>query len=246
MTIKYIESKMFSIILCCFLSSCSVSSFLSQEKIPDEGLIAYYPFDQNANDNSGNHNDGEVNGAKLTNDRKENKTSAYAFDGVDDYIYVPDKEVLRVDGQITMSVWFKTGYSLPFAGIICKAVPQEPRQGYMIDINDYNNIRVDLLYDHSKGIGGTLVSNNDLTDNKWHHVLVSYDGKIVKLYIDGKLDNEMPYERGMQTNTEPLLIGWDECTWLSDRYFKGSIDDIRIYNRALNNKEVAILYKEKS
>lgn len=231
-------------ILCCFFTSCSLLSICYKEKTPTNGLVAYYPFNNNAIDNSMNNNEGNVKGAKLTNDRKGNKNSAYIFNGISDYIYIPNSKNLQITEAITISVWIKTDYALPYAGIICKAEPYEPRHGYLIDINDDNKVRADIINDHSANIGSTLISNNTLTDNKWHHILTTYDGKLFKLYIDGKLNSEMIYNKGMQINTEPLLIGWDESTWLSHRHFKGSIDDIRIYNRELNNKEIAILYKE--
>jgi trimeric autotransporter adhesin len=244
--IEYIKSTITAIILCSLLLSCSVLHQvpLKENRIPTNGLVAYYPFDNNAVDKSGNNNDGIVNGPILTSDRKGNMNSAYAFDGVDDYIYVSDSEILRITGQITMSVWFKTDYTLPFAGLICKAEPYEIRHGYLMDIDNHNKVRADVIYDHSNGVGGTLVSNNVLIDNKWHHVLATYNGKKFKLYIDGKLDNKIVYKKGLQSNTEPLLIGWDQNTWLSHRHFEGSIDDIRIFNRALNKKEISELYNE--
>ena len=243
--IKNNGSTIAVIILCSLLSSCLMIKQSSDKNgIRTAGLIAYYPFNQNAIDMSGNNNNGKVNGAILTSDRNGNEKSAYTFDGVNDFIYVPDSEILRITGQITISAWFKTDYALAFAGIVCKAEPREPRHGYLIDINDNNKVRIDVINDHSKGIGGTLVSDNDLTDNKWHHVLFCYDGKLLKLYIDGTLEKELFYDKGLQANGEPLLIGWDESTWLSHRHFKGSLDDIRIYNRALNKKEIVRLFKE--
>jgi hypothetical protein len=236
-------------ILFCIASACSLnrtiqnSSGNKKDKQLNDGLIACYPFNGNAEDISGNHNDGKVRGAVLTNGRNGQMNTAYYFDGVDDHIYINDSENLRITGQISMSVWFKTDYSLPFAGIICKADPIEPRRGYLIDINADNNVRTDICFDHSKAECGTLMSPEVLTDNKWHHVTVTYNGSDLLLFIDGKLTSKTVYERGLQANNEPLLIGWDMNTWLSHRHFKGSIDDVRIYNRALKKNEIRRLYR---
>ena len=75
----------------------------------NDGFVAYYPFNGNANDESGNGNDGTVNGATLTEDQFGNVDSAYMFDGVDDYIIIPNSETLNSQ-HITISAWyFATG-----------------------------------------------------------------------------------------------------------------------------------------
>jgi hypothetical protein len=71
-----------------------------------KGLVAYYPFDGNANDESGNGNHGTVRGARLTTDRFGHQDSAYVFDGVDDYIALPDSLDL-IDTAFSISAWVK-------------------------------------------------------------------------------------------------------------------------------------------
>ena len=71
----------------------------------NNGLVAYYPFNGNANDESGNGNNGNVNGAILTNDRNGNSNKAYAFDGVDDYISVPGSNSISIQTNFSSSVW---------------------------------------------------------------------------------------------------------------------------------------------
>ena len=72
---------------------------------PDSGLVAYYPFNGNANDESGNNNHGTVYGATLTTDRNANTDKAYSFDG-NDYISVADDPSIRMDSAFTISLWF--------------------------------------------------------------------------------------------------------------------------------------------
>lgn len=73
--------------------------------IPTNGLIAEYLFNGNANDTSGQGNDGIVNGSTLTTDRNGNANSAYIFDGVDDYIEIADHSSLDGMDGLTISVW---------------------------------------------------------------------------------------------------------------------------------------------
>ncbi len=72
-------------------------------------LVAYYPFNGNANDESGFNNHGTVNGAALVADRFGNQNSAYQFDGNNDYINVPNSESLNFENSITVNFWIKVG-----------------------------------------------------------------------------------------------------------------------------------------
>jgi len=72
-----------------------------------QGLVAYYPFNGNAKDESGNGNDGEVSGATFTDDRNGKSEKAYVFDGEDDFIEIVDSDNLRTP-YITVTAWLKT------------------------------------------------------------------------------------------------------------------------------------------
>jgi hypothetical protein len=207
------------------------------------GLVAYYPFNGNANDESGNRNDGEVVGAVLAPDRNDKPDSAFEFDGVNSYIYVKDRESLKLTMGLTIAAWVKTSQSLPFAGIIVKANPVEPTTGYTLCVDDKQKLRAYIMWSHPVDMA-MVESEIKITDGKWHFIAVTYDGEFARLYIDGMLDGTDFYMRGANGNTEPLLIGWDQSTWLSHRHFEGSIDDVRLYNRALNNYELKSLMDE--
>ena len=71
------------------------------------GMVAYYPFNGNANDESGNGNNGTVNGASLTSDRFNNTNKAYAFNGTSNYINVPDAATIRPGLEISLTAWVK-------------------------------------------------------------------------------------------------------------------------------------------
>jgi hypothetical protein len=72
------------------------------------GLVAYYPFNGNANDVSGNNNHGILNGGvTLSQDKLGNENSAYYFDGVSGYISVPNKKTLNPANQVTISLWVR-------------------------------------------------------------------------------------------------------------------------------------------
>ena len=73
--------------------------------IPQDSLVAWYPFNGNANDESGNGNNGSVNGATLTTDKDGNEDSAYSFDGMANEIIISHSDEMNSD-EMTISVWF--------------------------------------------------------------------------------------------------------------------------------------------
>lgn len=212
------------------------------------GLVAYYPFNGNANDESGNGNHGTNNGATLTTDRFGNANSAYYFDGVNDYINAN----IGSYQQITFSVWYNRDIQeVDYPTMVC----YDASQGmYLHDLGvTYsqwgqvglvlagvfnNNI---IVNGHGDGCGAYTGYVPEY--NNWHHLTASYDGQILKLYVNGQYINSCNYT--MQLNAVDILIGgkiYGGSLW--NTLFKGLIDDIRIYNRALNEAEVAALYND--
>src|SRR5690242_20539738 len=89
----------------CFLLLLSIQSF-SQVNL-NAGLMAYYPFNGNAHDESGNGNDPIFNNATLTSDRLGNANSAYSFNGIDNYIRIPNSTSLNMSNKISICAWVK-------------------------------------------------------------------------------------------------------------------------------------------
>jgi len=204
----------------------------------NSGLVAYYPFDGNVNDASGNNNNGFVYGATLTSDRFGNENKAYSFDGQSNYIITPVNSGFTT--QISLCAWFKTTYN-DYGGILCSRTATN----VACDLTSDNNSQP--AFHLSDGIATNqpltgLSTTESVNDNNWHLLVGTYDGTVLKIYVDGLL-------KGQITNTFTIFInsffkiGWDD---LSDynRYFNGKIDDVRIYNRAINAQEVLLLFNE--
>ncbi len=227
-----------------FVASCFFVKISSQ--ITTDGLVAYYPFNGNANDESGNGNDGTVDGAILTEDRNGDANSAYHFDGYNDFIIVPDAEILRMTDAVTISLWFKTESTASFSAMVLKMAGSEPLSGYKMVIDDNDYARFDIYYDHNDRSQYEITrSYVDLADNVWHHVVGIYDGSGLRLYVDCNLLDEAEYTLGMQANTEPLYMGYDPFNY-NPRYFNGEIDDVMIFNRAIDVNEVMELCEDNS
>lgn len=207
----------------------------------NDGLVAYYPFNGNANDESGNRNNGRVYGATLTTDRGGSANSAYNFDGEDDYIRIPDSSSLDISNTITIAFWIKPKeqlYSLPgtLGGIIVsKEGAYEVAMRKDDDAIRYGLWTVDEWIWEPTGIVPKI-------DN-WVFIAITYDGSQVTCYEDGVLKRQNTQTGLIRTTDLPLGIGsrYYSDNW-SNKNFHGVIDDVCIYNRVLSQSEINELY----
>lgn len=210
--------------------------------IPVEGLVAYYPFNGNANDVSSNGNDGEVIGnVTLDYDRKGICNSAYRFYGEPyNYISVPDNESLHIS-TFTLNAWVYTDaddYSNGY--LICKGR----------DINDgsYHLTVRDVCAETEYGGNNTAYIEEIPAVQEWHMITGVVEGDQIAFYVDGQLQasNTLshPY---LYDNSDPLTLGMHYFSGVPDYWtypLLGILDDVRIYNRALNAMEIQALYYE--
>lgn len=215
----------------------------------DTCLVAYYPFDGNANDESINNNHGIVNGPTLTNDRFGNEESAYSFDGINDYIMIQDDSTLN-PVNITVCAWYKT---VSFEGygnnpIIDKAYTShmEPYYQYHLGVvgdqyiyQGQARFQTDLSVDTFRV--KYFTNDNFWRPGFWYFLCITYDGTNFKTYINGEVNNVVFYQGQITNYGQNLFIAKYGNI---DQYTPGVIDDIRIYNRALESSSVKALYEE--
>ena len=212
----------------------------------DSGLVAYYPFNGNANDESGNGIHGSINGATLTTDRFGNDSSAYSFDGQNDYIDL-GINFTNVFVPFSVSAWiYKTGMVRNFETVFASIDNANSYLGFWFQSRD--DQKVNIAY----GDGGPTIpssrrskfSDSTITFNSWMHVVGIVRGETdMSIYIDGEDAGGIYDGTGgnMQNGSFPARIGLrsNETT-----YWFGLLDDIRIYDRALNQEEVDSLFHE--
>ncbi len=208
------------------------------------GLVAEYHFDGDAKDSSGNGNDGVIYGATFV-DGKLGK--ALALNGIDEYVKIPNAASLNPI-QITVEAWIKAKPKNDYILVIDKSHGATDSTGWVMQI--WTNGSITFVYCGSSGVGGGCVSpgigvfsTSIVTDDVWHHVVGTFDGTNTKIYIDGVLQNSVPYIGTPQINNRDVHIGmwWGGGT--AARFFNGLIEEVRIYNRALSADEVSANYQ---
>ncbi len=220
-----------------------LSAALSGNVLADlnDGLVAYYPFNGNAKDESGNGNDGTVNGATLTEDRFRKKKSAYEFNGNGNFIIIQNDLTLN-PSTLTISVWVKISLATSTMDIVSKDGEGLERQ-YLITRNSQRKFRAHIgmknnNFYHYDGQTTTVL-------DKWYHIVQTYDGSLLKLYVNGQYEYPSynnSANNGTTSSTQPLRIGGGAPSEYSQYWFNGIIDDVRIYNRALSESEIQQLY----
>ena len=208
-----------------------------------DGLLAYYPFSGNADDQSGNEFHATVSGATLTEDRNGNSNRAFSFDGIDDYITAPiDMGTLfNVGDPIVFSLWLSSDFDTPVSfDFILGGVPGGgPVFFAAVREGDQGKLRV-RLYAGAHGL-----SDGNVLDGNWHHVVWGLDANnTVFYYIDGQPQSNLPTVGAVTGETELVFGGrLDQSLPFTD-FFTGKIDDIRIFNRGLTEAEILALFNE--
>jgi len=212
--------------------------------IPMIGLVAYYPFNGNANDSSGNGHDGTVSGASLTSNRFGQPNSAYNFNGTDASISIPHSPVFDYSGSdtIAFSLWANLSANqidLGWVGFICKS-SLGGVSNYCITRSPGDSL-CNAIINHF-GSNDYISSLSPLLPNQWYHLFVSFAQKTCSIYVNGVYNSSKTFSPTPILNTAPLYIGDD--TDGGHNYYTGIIDDIRIYRRSLSEAEISMLYHE--
>lgn len=216
--------------------------------VPTNGLIGYWPFTGNANDVSGNGNNGTVSGATPTNDRFGNVNYAYSFYGNNDYVEIATNNSSFDSQTYTISFWYKTN-AAPYTGFYPRAIiSRSNSSGSPSNVYDNYSIfegggTIALNY---QGVG-TLINSpsgidwvTQLNNNSWHLLNVTVNTDSLKAYVDGILVNKQPFIAGISFQNYSISIGKSNHTFWSE--YNGYLDDIGIWNRALTQQEVNDLY----
>ena len=233
-----------------------MANLQTPSNIPTDGLVAYYPFNGNANDESGNGNHGTATDATLTYDRFDNENSAYSFDGDGDYI-VSTSNVGVGQTTLTFSFWAKTEYGSKRMAALSQDCGTDCDNAFGLVLNKFLNSAVVCDDGHMgtspQSFGYAQPSHyatvrTTTANNGWNNyvLIVGADG-------DYSFNNFRFYVNGIEQITN-CDHNWGNSQWQFnfpdyrlmignkpnsiEGYFHGEIDDVAIWNRALTIEEI--------
>ncbi|MFC1504548.1 LamG-like jellyroll fold domain-containing protein, partial [Spirochaetota bacterium] len=207
------------------------------------GLLAYYPFNNNANDESGNANHGTPsNNVQITNDRFGSNISAYWFDGYNDFIEAPNSDTLDLTNSCTISAWINTtttniGGGGEYQFILSKGKAANFPRNYLMLMNQ------DALQLSWYNGSYVVLQTNIVTPNNWHLITYTFDkgSDTWSLYWNGEKVLQSNGCVTMVSNDYTFRIGANDT---GTNVFSGRIDDVRLYNYALTSNKITNLYHE--
>jgi hypothetical protein len=220
----FLRSLFYAIVL---FSNCGFLKSQIPSYVPTNGLAGYWPFDGNANDYSGNGRNGTIIGPILTSGRQGQNNTAYYFDGIDDRIYLGDWFNYFT---FTISMWVKPGIQNNGFAVIIDNNHSSSQNWVCQATSNWQNNKY------------SFISSNEfqLSAADWSHLVLAYSSNQVYVYINGSLISQTSHNLVYGRPTS-LYLGY----WQVDiaRYWKGSIDNIGIWNRVLTGTEILGLYQ---
>lgn len=218
---------------------------LSRCVTPPANLVAWWPLDETggttAHDIVGGHHGTHVNGPTPTTGKV---ASALAFDGVDDYVDVADDPAFYFhSGALTVDAWIlaEPGPDKPYHGIVWKRGSFTGGNGFSLHLGTGGTLTFAVEYPG----GSSLVAGSpDLRDGRWHHVTGTWEsGGQMALYLDGVQLNSMSVPSASIATTGPLRLGTASLNPLPETTFKGRIDEVELFDRALTAAEIQAIYR---
>ncbi len=225
----------------------------NKSPIPTNGLIGWWPFSGNANDESGNGNNGTVFGATLTTDRNNLPTNSYDFNGTTNYISLKNTFFSNPSRVSTFSYSFWINPStIPSAG---KIFVINGKEGF------WRTISVCLIENGTIEIRGSQPSPQDyfaanskstISLSKWHHVVITYKEGLFSLYLNGVLSNtqsisytsmEFAYLQSGNSTSTNLFGAANPVSPGITYHYHGKLDDYGVWDRALSANEITKIYK---
>lgn len=241
-----------------FIVILQLAGFVLQAQVNlNQGLQLHYSFNGSATDLSGNGNNGIVNGATLVTDRWGNPNGAYRFDGTTNFIEVPNSGTLNFpDNKFTFYALINVeGFYYGTChgnAILDKGTDFQPgHYGLRFDDNIYTNgqncanINVDTLHQIFYGLKTSMstpqiITNQYINKNTWYCLIAVCDSNTIKTYVDGQHVLTSNSTSTVGSNNQNLFIGKTKSIQYP-YWFKGVIDEVRMYSRAINMQEVATL-----
>lgn len=235
-----------------FVFSLLILQALGQPAFLKDGLVAYYPFNGNANDESGNRNNGIVNSATLTTNRFDYPENAFNFgNNVDSKITIQSSATIQLADSFSISIWarFNRDWTYHSEDLIGTFFGSKPNwSGWNLSVDTESSTQIGPVFvvfaAGQNGITKAAVAKVDFSDlRNWNHFVATKSNNFIFLYRNGIKIAETQLQSPVSAGRNIILGGSaNPVSGANNR----DVDDVRIYNRALSDGEVKALYDYES
>ena len=234
--------------ICLIFSTVFLGQLQAQINLKS-GLVAYYPFDGDVKDYSGNNNNGTIVGAPtLVADRWGNPGKCYNFNGTFDHVWVKHDSTIQPKTAVSVSAWVNADDFSSWLMVVCKRNRHNSSPGNSYILYAAGNPGQNQSWTFGAGstsIEKFAISPAVATTQQWVHLVGTYDKNAsdsnIRVYVNGILKSATTASYDIGYSDSSLRIGM-AIPGNSLQYFKGKIDEVRIYNRAINSQEITALY----
>lgn len=213
----------------------------------NEGLIGHYTFNGNTNDTSTNQNHATNYGGTFIGDGSVNDNEAIKFNGIDQYAEIENKEPFA-NSVYSISAYVNLNNMEEDAVIFSTFYYEQQYKywGYNFRIRSNHKIQIANLHNSGWGVDEYIYSNTKLNSNQYYHVVVTYDGDYAKIYINSELDaiGQLPQPEFNGAIKNAYIGANHTANNVLNKFFNGVIDELRVYNRVLNQSEINKIYSE--
>lgn len=225
----------------------SISAQTLPSYVPTNGLVGWWPFNGNANDENGNGNHAALmNGANLTTDRLGNLSSACNLNSNPQYLSFPSgsSSNLNIIADFSVSIWIKTSVTISNGGLVSFGdnVSAPPTAGGYLSCINGGNTGSGRFGISTRG--NWYPSNSLVNNNQWNNIISIYKNGVINIYINGILDATFSSVLSPLSWSGNRVFGARSDLFMnSNTNYIGQLDDIGIWNRALDSCEVRNLYQ---
>ncbi|QWV93274.1 chitobiase/beta-hexosaminidase C-terminal domain-containing protein [Geomonas oryzisoli] len=209
-------------------------------KINKLGLVGLWRMDGTWSDGSVAGNNGSPNNGVAFSTTAKVGTQSGSFDGVDDYVSIPSSATLTPATAVSVEAWVRPADTVTWHQVVTKRYDEQnsPYSSYVLTSNGggASNKWVFAISNGTVGSGASAVDTEVIVPNAWTHLVGTYDGAAIRLYVNGILKATTAKTGAIGYSTLPLRIGTSNV--YAGQFFKGLIDEVRVYNRALTASEV--------
>lgn len=212
-----------------------IAKVFNYKRNNDSWTALNMPFEpntqNNAKDYSGRNNHGSYHGANISRDI----VNGYAatFDGQDDYVEVPYSQSLNLASPFTVEAWINATDIVPISIILGRGNSTPTAINYVLGLIES---KPSFGFTNGDFNGVAAASQEAITPNEWFHLVGTYDGVTLKLYVNGELKGAANYSGIIRRDNGNLYIGADVPE--SRYFFKGKIDEVKLYSLALTQDQI--------